>query len=130
MKKLLFLFSIFLSVATLSLKADANWRMHPTFDEEVTHIFETPRYVYFTSRNMHADAANSSLALFRYDKEGDELISMSKDNLLSGNLIKDVIYNPDKGYLLVLYNDYDIDLLHNNGEVSRIPYYAMASTSN
>ena len=112
------------------MMADANWKKHPTFDEKVTHVMETSRYVYFTSANIEPTLPNSSLSLFRFDKEGEEIINLSTDNLLSGNLIKDVVYNPEKGYLFVLYNDGDIDLIYNDGATTRIPYYAMASTTN
>ena len=115
--------------ATFTCWADANWKMHPTFDSEVDHVIETPGFVYFTSRNIPQAADGSSLSLFRFDKEGEELISLSTDNLLSGTLIKDVVYNPEKNYLFVLYEDNDIDILYNDGKVIRIPYYAMASTS-
>ncbi|MCH5222888.1 MAG: hypothetical protein J1E82_02515 [Muribaculaceae bacterium] len=125
---------IFILLAAITgiqaVMADGNWKMHPTFDEEVSHVIETPGYVYFTSRNMAInDYNNTYFALFRYDKSGEEIISLSTDNLLSGNLVNDVIYNPKKGYLAVLLNDGKIDLLHNNGNVTRIPYYEMASMS-
>lgn len=128
MRKSVFLILNFLSVSFLLSPllhaADSNWKLHPIFDEEVTHVVETPKYVYFTSRQMKLNTANQTfLSLFRYDKEGEELVALSPDNLLNSNSIRDVAYNPAKGYLFVLYKDYTIDLIYNNGNVVYIPYY-------
>lgn len=107
-----------------------DWKLHPIFDEEVSHVVDTPDYVYFTSRNMEENSNNATFfSLFRYDKKGEELQSLSKSNYLNGNNITDLIYNPAGGYIALLYDDYNIDLVHNNGKVSNIPYYSGASLS-
>lgn len=105
--------------------ADSQWRFHPIFDEEVTHVVETPTYVYFTSRSIKdvPGQTNSYLSLFRYDKEGEELLPLSSSNFLNGNNVKEIMYNPQKGYLTVLYTDNNIDLINNNGKVSNISTY-------
>ena len=38
-------------------------------------------------------------------------------------------YNPDRGYLLVVYDNYDIDLLFDDGTKKNIPSYKSASVS-
>lgn len=109
---------------------NASWKIHPIFDEEVSHVIETPNYVYFTSRNMIKNTANDTyFSLFRYVKKGEELQSLSKNNYLNGNNVSDIVYNPEKGYLMVLYTDYNIDLIHNNGDVTNIPFYSKANMS-
>ena len=130
MKKIpaLILSSLFLTSTALAY--DANWRIHPIFDEEVSHVVETPKYVYFTSRQVMKNTSYETFfSLFRFDKEGEELMPLSTSNLLNGNSVKDMIYNPEKGYLAVLYKDFEIDLLYNDGTVTFIPYYAQASIS-
>lgn len=130
MKKFLSLILFFSSLAFVVKADDANWKMYPIFDEEVTHVIDTPNLVYFTSRNMAENTVNESfLSLFRYDKKGDELMPLSTSNILNGNSVRDLIYNPQKGYLAVIYKDYNIDLLYNNGKVENIPYYKQASIS-
>lgn len=125
MKKILFLIFTLLGVC-LSSKADANWRMHVTFDENVNHVIETPHYVYFTSQTLPESSRLDPLfSLFRYDKAGDELLPLSTDNFLVYNTIKEIQYNPEKGYLVVVYTNFDIDLLHDNGDVTNIPYYRL-----
>lgn len=114
-----------------AMKADdSNWKLHPIFDEEVSHVIETPNLVYFTSRNlMENKTTESYFSLFRYDKKGEELMPLSSSNILNDNSIRDVIYNPKKGYLAVIYKNYNIDLLYNDGKVVNIPYYKQASLS-
>ena len=130
MKKYLSLILICIGL-TVSKADNANWKIHPIFDEEVSHVVETPDYVYFTSRNMQKNTKNETFfSLFRYDKKGDELLPLSTTNFLNGNNISDIIYNPDKGYLGVVYVDHNIDLIQNNGKVINIPYYKQATLSN
>lgn len=123
MKKFLSFFLILSGF--LAVKADdANWKIHPVFDEEVNHVIETPSYVYFTSRNLMANPSHDTyFSLFRYDKKGEELMGLSSTNILNDNSITQVVYNPSRGYVAVLYKDFNIDLLYNNGEVANIPYY-------
>lgn len=130
MKRLLSLI-LFLPSFWLLRAADSDWRIHLNFDEEVTHVIETPDYVYFTSRRLPVNNNTEALSsLFRYDKKGEELLSLSTSNILNGNTVRDIIYNPAGGYLAVLYKDYNIDLLYNNGKVINIPYYAQSSFGN
>ncbi|MCH5225652.1 MAG: hypothetical protein J1D77_06605 [Muribaculaceae bacterium] len=130
MKKISFLI---LSLLLLSLspqsKADiANWRLHPTFDQEVGHVVDTPDYVYFTSKPLKVSGDMESYSyLFRYDKKGEELLPLSTNNMLSSTSIRDMVYNPSKGYLCVLYKDFTIDLIFNNGTVVSIPYYEQSN---
>lgn len=126
MKKILSLILLF-TLSVQAYAADADWRLHPIFDEEVSHVVETPDYVYFTSKHLVDNKTTSSLySLFRYDKKGEELLSLSTMNLLNGNTVRDVIFNPAKGYLAVLYKDYNLDLLYNNGRVVNLPQYKQA----
>lgn len=126
MKKILSLILAAISV-TFAGADDSSWKMHPIFDETITHIIPTPNYVYFTSRHMALNPTNEVFSsLFRYDRKGDELLALSTSNFLNGNSVRDVAYNPEKGYIFVLYKDYDIDLIYNDSKVVNIPYYKMA----
>lgn len=127
-KKILSL--ILLSCSAASLWADDTaWKLHPIFDEEVSHVIDTPETVYFTSRTLGSSNANAErfVSLFRYDKKGEELFELSSSNILNDNSVRDIIYNPKKGYLAVLYKNYNIDLLYKDGKVVNIPYYKQAS---
>lgn len=116
--------------ATVTAYADANWRMHTSFDGKIDHLVDTRYITYFTSQAMpEVEGRDTYLTLFKYDKKGDELINLSTDNILSGNTIHTVQYNPNKKYLMVIYSDYDIDLLYDNGKVVNIPTYKLSSVS-
>lgn len=129
MKKILSLILI-LTLFVPLYADDMSWKMHPIFDEEVTHVVETPDYVYFTSRNVVKNSSQDVYeSLFRYDKKGEELISLSASNILNGYVTRNLAYNAEKGYLLVVYHDFNIDLLHNNGKVTNIPYYEKSDLS-
>lgn len=129
MKKILYLI-LFISLWNVGKAADSDWRIHPIFDEEVAHVVETPEYVYFTSKNTKDfGTADVFSSLFRYDKKGEELMELSTTNLLNGNNVRTIMYNPAKGYLAVVYKDFNIDLLYNNGDVVNIPYYSLATLS-
>ena len=124
MKKIFYLI-LFLFLLTPLYAFDSNWKIHPIFDEEVSHVVDTPDYVYFTSRNMAVNQWNDAFfSLFRFDKKGEEILPLSVSNVLNGYNIREVVYNAAKGYLLVLYKDFNIDLLFNNGKVINIPYYS------
>ncbi|MCH5235807.1 MAG: hypothetical protein J1E16_10980 [Muribaculaceae bacterium] len=129
MKKLL---SLILLITTINavVADDSNWKFHPIFDEEVSHVIDTPDLVYFTSQTLiKTNNTESFFSLFRYDKKGEELMTLSSSNILNDNSIRDVIYNPKKGYLAILYKNYNIDLLYNDGKVVNIPYYKQSSLS-
>lgn len=120
--------------AVMMALAHPDWKIHPTFDEVVTRIVDTHRFVYFTSRTQpYVDGskynATEYLSLFRYDKENDELMSLSSDNLLSSPNVSHVEYSPEKGFLAVVDIDNDVTLLYDNGERADISAYRYADTT-
>lgn len=130
MKRLL---SLLITITALSVFADSSWRMHNTFDGEVTRIVETGKFTYFTSRCQPykpGSEYNSTeyLSLFRYDKETEELLCLSSDNLLATNNVSKIEYSPEKGMLVVVHLNQDIDLLYDNGECENISAYRYAGT--
>lgn len=128
-----YILSLFMTLAVfLSAKADPNWKMHTTFDEEVTRVIDTGDAVYFTGRtqpyNPKLKACREEiLSLFRFDKDSEEIQSLSTDNLLSSNTISNIEYSPEKGMLVVVYTNSDIDLIYDNGKTVNIPAYKLAS---
>lgn len=127
--------SLFLALGMAAVAwGNPNWKMHNTFDEEVTRLIDTDNYTYFISRTQPyngtiAENSDHLFSLFRYDKEADELINLSTDNLLSANVVSCVEYSPEKKMLVVVYSNYDIDLIYDNGKVANIPAYKFAQVS-
>lgn len=124
--------SLYFALCAASLAwGNPNWKMHNTFDEEVKRLIDTDNYTYFISRtqpyNSKVTGNQSHLfSLFRYDKEADELLALSTDNLLSANVVSCVEYCPEKKMLVVVYSNHDIDLVYDNGKVANIPAYKFA----
>lgn len=122
--------AIALSAATVM--ANPDWKMHPTFDDAVTRVIDTKDAVYFTSRvqpyvTWIPDYATEQLSLFRYDKNADEIETLSTDNMLSSNNVAAVQYSPEKKYLIVAHLNGDIDVIHDSGKVDNIPALRLAS---
>ena len=120
------------ALTVFSVGADTHWKMHPTFDEAVTRVIDTPDFVYFTSRTQPYDPEslyNSTefLSLFRYDKGSEEIECLSTDNLLSSNTVSCPEYSPEKRCLVVVYVNSDIDIIYDDGRTANISAYREAS---
>lgn len=120
------------ALTVFSVGADTHWKMHPTFDEAVTRVIDTPDFVYFTSRTQPYDPEslyNSTefLSLFRYDKGSEEIECLSTDNLLSSNTVSCLEYSPEKRCLVVVYVNSDIDIIYDDGRTANISAYREAS---
>lgn len=130
MKLKLLTFLILFNIVTLRSYGVGQWRMHPSFADEVSHVIETPEYVYLSvATTGHSDYMDDAYCLFRYDKKGEEMQALSPDNLLSFHTIQDIQYNPEKKYLAVVYTNSDIDLLYDNGKVVNVPTYKFANVN-
>lgn len=101
------------------------WKLHPTFDNSVLQVIDTPGKVYFSGYNQtisttidYKKAPDQNL--FYYDKEGDEIVAVASRHNLSATTIRKIEYNPAKRYLIIIYEDSNIDLLMDSGEVRNI----------
>lgn len=119
-----------LLLATAAPQAGAapagDWKLHPTFDSNILRVIDTPEKVYMLARPQDYNTAYAPYStpyanLFVYDKESEEMLSYSKRNYLSDNIVSYVDYNPEKKFLLVVYDTADIDLIYDSGEVRNIP---------
>lgn len=116
-------------IAAAALPATAaisgQWRLHPTFDNSILKIIDTPTRTYFIGYsqpylyNVPA-LSKPDCSLFFYDKEGDELVAAAQRFDMANTAVRKIAYNPEKEYLFVIYDDQDIDLLHDDGSVSNI----------
>ncbi len=124
--------SIALLCAASAAWANPDWKIHTTFDEEVSRIVDTSRHTYFISRTQPYNVSQTQnkanlYSLFRYDKEADELMSLSADNVLSENVVSCIEYSPEKRMLVVVYANHNIDLIYEDGKVENIPGYMHAT---
>lgn len=98
--------------------ATGQWEIFPFFSPHLDKIVDTPSdKVYYLTCG----------SLYSYDRSTDEHYSYTKQNKLSSSGISDIKYNPFKGYLLVIYEDANMDLLYDSGKVVNIPDINVAS---
>lgn len=113
------------SIATLAATA-GDWKLHPSFDQYIEKVIDTPSKVYLQAYGQEHNVNYSTYStpyptIFVYDKGAEEILSYNKRNYLSDNIVVFVDYNADKKYLLISFDTGDIDLVYDNEEVVNIP---------
>lgn len=111
--------------ASASAALTGEWKNHPSFDNSAINIVETPSTIYFTGYpqeyNKNITMVNSPvMSLFAYDKDSGEIRGLGTSNYLSGNLVLKIEYNPRKKYLMIVYDDLNIDFLYEDGHVENL----------
>lgn len=115
--------------------ADAEqWRMLPSYDGKVLRAIDTPDYTYFLTLKRdyipRNDAANQRYGqLLRYDKENEEWQWLDRSTGLSEHVVVDADYDFSRRQLTIGYDNGNIDLLKDNGEVINIPGLKMADSN-
>lgn len=103
-----------LLIALSALAANAavgSWKIHPIFGSTPTNTVDAGDKVYYlVSKNLYC-----------YDKETSENIAYDRSNYLNDTQITNIYYNTQKKYLLVAYDDSNIDIILNDGKVVNIP---------
>ena len=125
MKKTNLLALVAMLLCVLSANAE-QWRLHPTFSEYLNRIIETPKYTYLLSGNQPywshiPDNSKHENAIYRYDKDEKETVWLNAQNKLSGNVACTAEYDFDNRCLIVCYNDGNVDLVYDNGDVVNVP---------
>lgn len=104
----LFLFAaILLSLGYVKAQSVGEWKIWSQFSGQIDNIVETPAKVYYTSANR----------LFSYDKESNESYSYNTQNKLNDLNVDLIAYNPSGKYVIVAYDNGNLDLLFDNGRV-------------
>lgn len=110
-KRLLFLLLILLTLDVSAQIAVGSWRHYPVYSSSITKIIDSDRRVYFVNSGF----------LYGYDKKNDEQLAFDHSNLLSDVSIRNIFYNHEKHYLAVVYENGNIDLLFDDGNVVNLP---------
>ena len=122
MKKIFLLLAMTLALNVVAQNAVGDWMYHPSFvGDKLKSVVEGRQWVYYLS------GAN----LFRLDKSTGENEALSKVNELSDMGVSNIYYNSDKDYLVVVYNNSNIDVILSDGAVVNMPEIkdAILSTS-
>lgn len=101
------------------------WFTHPSFDNSVVKVIDTPTRTYFMGYPMTVQPSipvksSTDCSLFYFDKEGEEIVSVPQRHDISSPLVRTIDYNPQKGYLLITYDNQDIDFLFDDGSVKNV----------
>lgn len=112
--------------------SSSDWRLYNTFDDQVENIFDTPEKTYVLAYaqlfdTKMVDNNEKLLFLFGLDKESGEIRPYNAQNFLSRSLIKKAAYNAAKRYLMIVYDDFTIDMLYDDGTLHTL--YALQSYS-
>lgn len=145
-KKTIISAALVLSASGVYASPGGDWKMHPTFgwlmttksgiQNDVVKVIDTENKTYMqvlgqaSTENMSDgyQAFNGFYSfLYEYDKEADELLSLTKRNVLSENVVQHVAYNGDNGYLLTVYGNGNIDFLFDDGKTKNVPALVSAS---
>lgn len=102
------------------------WRLHNTWDYYPVKVVDTKDRAYYLMLGQYRNNdvvgwSEESGQLFVLDKETNEMQGYNAANYLHGNVIQNIAYNAKKGYLLIIYNDYNIDLLYDDDTVYTVP---------
>ena len=111
MLKKIALFICLTLVSVSNMLATGAWTVYPLYNGEYSSMIETPDLVYYVS--------NSSL--FAYNKTTDETRAYNSNNKLSDNIISRVAYNPKHKFLLIMYENCNMDVLYDNGRLVNLP---------
>ncbi len=128
--------SVALSLSLASAAhASGSWVYHPTFNGTPYRIFDTSNSVYLLSRPQeylpqYEDTQRSLACLYAFDKESEELRFLGRNAGLDSDLISIAEYNPSGKYLLMVYENFIIELLHDNGDKVTIPGLSVATGVN
>ena len=102
------------------------WRLHGSYDGNMERIIDTQKYTYFLGLSQDYDPTQAAMSkhygiLMRYDKEGEEMMVLNTQNLLSSNTVMAIEYNFAKKFLVVAFDDGNVDLIYDNGDTYTVP---------
>lgn len=106
------LFILFLAtLLQAGAQAAGTWEIMPVYGSHAQTLIDTGSKVYTLGSGN----------LYVYDTRTDEMRHYNKLNGLNDLDISRIAYNYAKGYLVIVYNSCNIDLLYDNGRVVNIP---------
>lgn len=97
---------------------DGLWKPYPTFNTTIDRFAVKPnRDAYFITGNT----------LYFIAGDGSEHRVFDASNNLNNSVVTDIWYNPEKKFLVVLYEDFSFDILHDDGRAAFVPDIREAS---
>ncbi len=109
-----------IAIASLSAQySPGSWTIFPMSGEYYDYVLDTPdKFFYMTGGSLYS-----------YDKEYQETFYYSPGSSISDSGIAEIYYNNDSKYVLVVYENSNIDLIYNDGSVVNLPEIKDANLS-
>lgn len=119
-KKILNLFVLLFSfTVVIAQQSVGQWKIFPTVGKQYDKIIDSKDKVYFLTAS----------SLYSYDKDNHETYFYDSSNKLSGSDIRDIYYNHDGDYLMIVYGDNNLDMLYADGNCYSLPEIKDANMS-
>ncbi len=102
-----------LAATAQDLTAGGRWQFHAIFSSSnPTACFDTGKRVFY----------QAGASLFCYDKASQENESLNSLNRLTDSGVKKIYYNAAEEYIVVAYDDANIDVILRNDDVVNLPF--------
>ena len=96
----------------------SNWQVVPSFlGSKTQNVVDMGDEVYYLV----------SGSLYRFDKSTKENESLNRANYLNDVVISNIYYNDYRGYLMVVYDNSNIDIITSEGDIINLPEIKAAS---
>lgn len=106
-RKTLIFISMLLAAVQWLMAVDIGWYKYPLYRDFIDDVAVTSDKVYYVS----------SGSLFSFSPSDSESFCYDNLNLLSDVDVKNIYYNPEKKYLLVVYENSNIDIIFDSGKI-------------
>lgn len=111
-KKFYLILLLLLPLCAMAQSASGSWMLHTRFlPASASNVIDTEKTVYFL---LDHD-------MFSFDKASHQTVAVNKTNKLSDVLTTGIYYNYEKDYLVITYDDSNIDVLTASGDQYNIP---------
>lgn len=111
MKRVLF-FVVAAVALTCAAQTSGQWKSHPKYvSSGVQNLIDTKNTVFFQANN----------SMFSYDKATEKVNVFNKETGASDLVVSGSYYNYDANYLLIAYNNSNIDIVRADGGVVNLP---------
>ncbi|MCM1036103.1 MAG: hypothetical protein NC406_02090 [Bacteroides sp.] len=88
-----------------------SWQVVPMSSPLFTKVTDTPSKVFYLTGS----------SLYSYDKKADETTYYAPGQTLSSHGLSNMYYNPRRKYMVLVYTDSNIDIVHEDGRVVNVP---------
>ncbi len=111
------------SIAVAGLAGD--WKLHFPFEREILKVEDTPGRVYMMSYSQlvtsyYVDNLRPWATIHYLDKATGEMKALERRGRTFGAKARLMAYNHDKGYLMVIYDNLEVDMVYDDGRTVTI----------